>query len=32
MNSEISRPDWASWVPMLLTLVVLGAGAAVAFW
>jgi len=32
MNSKISRPEWASWAPLLLTAIVFGAGAAVAFW
>jgi hypothetical protein len=32
MNSKISRPEWSSWAPLLMTLAVVAAGAAVAFW
>jgi hypothetical protein len=32
MNMDISRPDWGNWAPLLLTIIVVAAGAAVAFW
>jgi hypothetical protein len=32
MNSRISQPDWGAWAPLLLTVIVVAAGAAVAFW
>jgi hypothetical protein len=32
MKSEISQPDWGAWAPLLLTVIVVAAGAAVAFW
>ncbi len=32
MNSKTSRPEWGSWVPMVMTLAVFFTGIAVAFW
>ena len=31
MNTKIGRAEWGSWVPLLMTVIVLAAGAAVAF-
>jgi hypothetical protein len=32
MNSQNSRAEWGAWAPILLTLVIVAAGATIAFW
>jgi hypothetical protein len=32
MSSKISRPEWGSWIPLVMTLGVIVTGIAVAFW
>lgn len=32
MNSKVSSPGSGFWVPLLMTLIVIAAGAGAAFW